>query len=108
MENSYDVLFYGAESSLGHILCQRVYDAHSVVVVSERDKEKGEDEKILVDICTFKKFHPHDDYYVLRLKFHEKTNTTQIANLLIDHVIAMAEQFKTLYHLFGGSGSGSN
>ena len=108
MENSYDVLFYGAESSLGHILCQRVYDAHSVVVVSERDNEKGEDEKNLVDICTFKKFHPHDDYYVLRLKFHEKTNPTQIANLLIDHVIAMAEQFKTLYHLFGGSGSGSN
>jgi len=98
MENSYDVLFYGEESSLGHMLCQRVYEAHSITAKS------NDDEAPLVDICTFKKFHPHDAYYVLRIKFHEKTNPTQIANILIDHVIAMAEQFKTLYNLFGGSG----
>jgi DNA-directed RNA polymerase alpha subunit len=111
MENSYDVLFYGEESSLGHMLCQRVYEAHSITSSSfssaksndNSNDKSNEDEAPLVEICTFKKFHPHDDYYVLRIKFHEKTNPTQIANILIDHVIAMAEQFKTLYNLFGGS-----
>jgi len=109
MENSYDVLLYGVESSLGHILCQSVYDAHSAVKKNEETEEnkKKYDEpetENLIEVCTFKKFHPHDDYYVLRLKFHKKTSPTQIANLLLDHVIDMADQLKTLYKLFGGSG----
>ena len=96
MENSYDVVFHGVESSLGHILCQRIYDANF------DSSAAGESEGKSLEFCCFKKFHPHDDYHVLRLKFREKIDSAEIARLLIDEVVEMAEQFKTLYKMFGG------
>jgi DNA-directed RNA polymerase subunit L len=96
MENSYDVVFHGVESSLGHILCQRIYDANFDSSAAGESEGKG------LEFCCFKKFHPHDDYHVLRLKFREKIDSAEIARLLIDEVVEMAEQFKTLYKMFGG------
>jgi len=69
VENSYDVILDNEDDTLGNVLSTMMYQSYFV----------GEKE---LTFCSFKKFHPHDSYGVLRIAYKNKPDR----NLIIIHL----------------------
>jgi hypothetical protein len=89
MENSYDVLFFGITSNLGNILNETLHFL--------KKKTKTENE---MSYCSFKKIHPHDNYYVLRIAFEKKITIDELSPILIQATVDVGEIFEKIHKLF--------
>lgn len=69
VENSYDVILDNEDDTLGNILSTMMYQSYFI----------GEKE---LTFCSFKKFHPHDTYGVLRIAYKNRPDK----NLIIIHL----------------------
>ena len=69
MQNSYDIILEGEDDTLGNILSYMMYQQYFI-----EEKE--------LSYCSFKKFHPHDSYGVLRIAYKNNVEKTQIINHL--------------------------
>ena len=69
MQHSYDIILEGEDDTLGNILSYMMYQQYFV-----EDKE--------LSYCSFKKFHPHDSYGVLRIAYRNPVEKTHIINHL--------------------------
>ena len=65
MQNSYDVILEKEDDTLGNILSFMMYDMYFY----------GEKE---LSFCSFKKFHPHDSYGVLRIAYKNPTEKNMV------------------------------
>jgi DNA-directed RNA polymerase subunit L len=81
VQNSYDVILDNEDDTLGNILSTIMYRTYFV----------GE-EKVL-PFCSFKKFHPHDNYGVLRISYEN----TPDRSLIIIHLKNVLKSSKTVF-----------
>ena len=65
MQNSYDIIFEKEDDTLGNILSFMMYELYY-----NGDKE--------LTFCSFKKFHPHDSFGVLRIAYKTPTEKNMI------------------------------
>lgn len=66
IENSYDIILDNEDDTLGNILSLMLYQKYFI------GKEKE------ITYCSFKKFHPHDTYGVLRIAYEKPTEKSLI------------------------------
>jgi DNA-directed RNA polymerase subunit L len=84
IENSFDTLFEDKDYTFGNIIAYILYEKFFI------------DKKILT-YCGFKKFHPHDNYTVLRIAFHEKVELEDVRSKLIETANIAKEVFTKMY-----------
>lgn len=65
MQHSYDIILEKEDDTLGNVLSYMMYELYF----------KGEKE---LSFCSFKKFHPHDSYGVLRIAYKKATEKNTI------------------------------
>jgi len=65
MQNSYDIILEKEDDTLGNILSFMMYDLYY----------NGEKE---LSFCSFKKFHPHDSFGVLRIAYQKPTEKNMV------------------------------
>lgn len=80
VENSYDVILDNEDDTLGNILAVMMYRAYFI------GKEKE------LSFCSFKKFHPHDTYGVLRIAYSKYTEKSMI----LIHLKTILKESKTV------------
>ena len=66
IENSYDIILEEEDYTMGHLLCHVLY-----TLFYKEDQE--------LTYVGFKKYHPHDDYSVLRMAFKDNGNAILLA-----------------------------
>jgi DNA-directed RNA polymerase subunit L len=76
--NSYDVILENEDDTLGNILSTIMYRTYFV------GKEKE------LTFCSFKKFHPHDSYGVLRIAYEKQPDR----NIIVIHLKTVLKESK--------------
>ena len=80
MENSFDIILDNEDDTLGNILSTMMYRTYFI------GKEKE------LTFCSFKKFHPHDNYGVLRIAYEK----TPDRSLIIIHLKTILKESKEI------------
>jgi len=80
VQNSYDVILDNEDDTLGNILSTIMYRTYFL------GKEK------VLTFCSFKKFHPHDNYGVLRIAYENIPDRS----LIIIHLKTVLKESKTV------------
>lgn len=83
IKNAYDVKLVGEDYTLGKVLEYIILDKHF-----EGDKS--------VSYIGFKKFHPHDDYSILRVAFRDDATTDTVIKYLLNTIAEGLNQFQTI------------
>jgi DNA-directed RNA polymerase alpha subunit/DNA-directed RNA polymerase subunit L len=71
VQNSFDIILENEDDTMGNILSHILYELYFL------GKKEAE-----LSFCSFKKFHPHDAYSVLRIAYKEIPTRIQITNHL--------------------------
>jgi DNA-directed RNA polymerase subunit L len=79
--NSYDVILENEDDTLGNILSTIMYRTYFV------GKEKE------LTFCSFKKFHPHDSYGVLRIAYEKQPDR----NIIVIHLKTVLKESKKVF-----------
>lgn len=78
--NSYDIILDNEDDTLGNILSTMMYRTYFI------GKEKE------LTFCSFKKFHPHDNYGVLRIAYEKYTER----NVITIHLKTILKESRTV------------
>ena len=78
--NSYDIILDNEDDTLGNILSTMMYRTYFI------GKEKE------LTFCSFKKFHPHDNYGVLRIAYEKYTER----NVIVIHLKTILKESRTV------------
>jgi len=89
MEHSHDVILENEDYTLGKVLEYILYEHYY----------KGTVEEVL-SYCGFKKFHPHDDYSVIRIAYKEKPSKLLMKSHLTKISMEAYQIFHTIQKLF--------
>jgi len=79
IENAHDIILEEEDYTLGHILCHMLY-----TLFYKQDED--------ITYVGFKKYHPHDDYSVLRMAFKNNGNSMLLARQFLVTACSQAER----------------
>jgi DNA-directed RNA polymerase alpha subunit len=88
MSNSFDILLENEDDTFGNIMSHILYELYFI----------GKPE--ILSFCSFKKFHPHDSYGVLRIAYHTPPTKIQITQHLQNAANQAATVFKEIRNMF--------
>jgi hypothetical protein len=94
LENAYDVLLVGTLATLGYTL-----NHYLMTYYFNHEDGKESKTKDALSFCSFKKFHPHDKYHVLRVAFNDKTTSDELRDILIQSTIEISKLYEHMYKL---------
>ncbi len=83
IKHAHDIKLVGEDYTLGKVLEYIIYDTHF-----EGDKS--------VSYVGFKKYHPHDDYSILRIAFNDESNSDTVIKYLLNTIAEGLNQFQTI------------
>jgi hypothetical protein len=102
VEHSYDVLFFGISATVGQVINNEIHARHFASSSSAKNTSATTtttNKSNPLTFCAFKKFHPHESYYVLRLAFVEKTSISEVQTFLSQIVVEVGHLFEEIYKL---------
>ena len=87
MDNCYDVKLTNEDYTIGKLIENMM---HSMYITQEN----------VMSFCGFKKFHPHDDYSIIRVAYNNKISMGEIKEHIVNSCTIINQVFDKIAELF--------